>query len=228
MIDLLAAECGLTLDSAIADIAAGTGLLTEKFLEHGFTVTAVEPNNEMRAACSLLTDRFPQLRCVAGTAEATGLPSHTFQLITVAQALHWFHPHRARTEFARTLQPGGWCAIIYNERKLRGDAFHDGYETLLQNFGIDYEKVQRQHLTVEKIAAFFAPSPMRRVIFPNEQRLTLDALEGRILSSSYMPKEWHPRYAAMRAAIAALFEKNQRDEYVRMEYDCAVSYGRIG
>lgn len=227
VVDLLAAECGLASDSAIADIAAGTGLLTEKFLERGFTVTAVEPNDEMRAACSLLTDRFPQLRCVAGTAEATELPSHVFRLVTVAQALHWFHPQRARAEFSRILQPGGCCAIIYNERRLGGDAFHDGYKKLLQDFGIDYEKVQRQHLTVKKITDFFAPSPMQRVIFPNEQWLTLDALTGRIISSSYMPKPDHPRHAAMLAAIAELFEKNQRDGYVRMEYDCAVSYGQL-
>lgn len=228
VVELLIAACGLRLDSTIADIAAGTGLLAEKFLEHGFAVTAVEPNDEMRAACSLLTDRFPQLSCMAGTAEATGLPSSAFRLITVAQALHWFDLRRARAEFARILQPEGWCAVIYNERRLGGDAFHDGYEKLLQGFGIDYEKVQRQHLTVEKIAAFFAPASMRRAVFPNEQQLTLNALEGRILSSSYMPKHGHPRHAAMLAAIAELFEKNQRDGYVRLEYDCAVSYAQIG
>ena len=227
VVDVLAAECSLTTASLNADIAAGTGLLTEKLLERGFPVIAVEPNDEMRAACELLTAQFPQLRCVSGTAEATGQPSSSFDLVTVAQAMHWFDLGRARKEFARILRPGGWCAVVYNERKIGGDSFHDGYEHLLRNFGIDYAKVQRQHLTVEKIEQFFAPSPMKRAIFPNEQLLALEALKGRILSSSYMPKADHPQCAAMQAAIRELFKKHQQDGHVRLEYDCAVYYGRL-
>lgn len=212
----------------IADIAAGTGLLAEVFLARGYEVVAVEPNAEMRAACETLTERFPQLRCVDSAAEATGLKAHAFDLVTVAQALHWFDLERARDEFARVLRPGGWCAVIYNERRIGGDGFHDDYEELLREFGIDYEVVQRQHLTVEKIEGFFAPSEMRRVIFPNAQLLSLEALEGRIVSSSYIPKPGHARYAEMCDAIAVLFEKYQKDGVVRLEYECAVSYGRLG
>jgi ubiquinone/menaquinone biosynthesis C-methylase UbiE len=228
VVALLESECGLTTDSSIADIAAGTGLLAEVFLARGCKVVAVEPNEEMRAACETLAGRYPRLRCVDGAAEATGLPSHTSDLITVAQALHWFDLSRARTEFYRILRPGGWCAVIYNERRLGGDAFHDGYERLLREFGIDYEVVQRQHLTWDRISGFFAPYEMRRSVFPNMQSLTLEALEGRIVSSSSMPRPGHARYAAMRAAIADLFETHQATGCVRLEYECAVSYGRLG
>jgi ubiquinone/menaquinone biosynthesis C-methylase UbiE len=227
VVELLKHECDLNDDSVIADIAAGTGLLTEKFLEGGFDVVAVEPNEEMRAACETLTKRFPKLGCVSGSAEATGLSPRSFELITVAQAMHWFDLERTRNEFARILKINGWCAVVYNERRMSGDDFHDGYEKLLRDFGIDYAKVQRQHLTSEKIAGFFAASPMKRVVFPNAQLLTLDALEGRIHSSSYMPRPEHPRYAAMCAAIAELFESHQQDGYVRLEYDCTVSYGQL-
>lgn len=227
VVDLLSAECGLQETSSIADIAAGTGLLAEKFMKRGFTVTAVEPNDEMRAACELLTERFPQLRCAAGAAETTGLVTDSYALVTVAQALHWFDLTKARAEFARILKSGGWCAVVYNERRMSGDAFHDGYEKLLRDFGIDYAMVQRQHMSVEKIAGFFAPAPMMRVVFPNAQELTLEALAGRIVSSSYMPKPEHPRHAAMLAAIAALFEKCQKNGRVQLEYDCSVSYGQL-
>jgi SAM-dependent methyltransferase len=225
---LLEAECGLTAASSIADIAAGTGLLAEMFLARGHEVVAVEPNEEMRATCETLFERYPRLRCVGGAAEATGLPTQSFDLITVGQALHWFDLERARAEFFRILRADGWCAVIYNERHLGGDGFHDGYERLLREFGIDYEFVQRQHLTPEGIHGFFAPSEMRRAVFPNAQMLKLEALEGRIISSSYMPKPGHARYAAMRASIADLFEKYQESGCVRLEYECAVSYGRPG
>ena len=228
VVDLLETECGLTENSTVADIAAGTGLLAEKFLSHGYEVIAVEPNDEMRLVCEILGDRFSRFRCLSGSAEATGLPDHSSDLITVGQALHWFDLERARAEFVRILRPGGWCAVVYNERRMGGDGFHDGYERLLREFGIDYEVVQRQHLTPDRIEGFFAPSEMRRVFFPNAQLLTLEALEGRIVSSSYMPKEGHPKYTAMHAAIRELFEKHARDGCVRLEYDCAVYYGRLG
>jgi SAM-dependent methyltransferase len=227
VVGLLEAECALTASSTIADIAAGTGLLAEIFLARAYQVIAVEPNKEMRAACETLVERYPKLRCVAGTAEATGLPPHSFNLITVGQALHWFDLERTRTEFARILRPDGWCAVIYNERRLLGDDFHDGYERLLREFGIDYEVVRRQHLTLDQIQGFFAPGEMRRAVFLNAQFLTLEALEGRIISSSYMPKPGHTRYAAMRAAITNLFEKHQENERVRLGYDCSVSYGQL-
>lgn len=228
VVDLLETECGLTENSTVADIAAGTGLLAEKFLAHGYEVIAVEPNDEMRVVCETLGDRFPRFRCLSGSAEATGLSSHSSDLITVGQALHWFDLERTRAEFLRILRPGGWCAVVYNERQMSCDAFHDGYEKLLCEFGIDYAKVQRQHLTPDRIEGFFAPSEMRRVVFPNAQLLTLEALAGRILSSSYMPKPGHARYAAMLDAIRELFEKHARDGCVRLEYDCAVYYGRLG
>src|SRR5271169_1822797 len=83
IIDLLARECGLDRDSVIADIAAGTGLLTEIFLVRGYPVIAVEPNPQMRDACATLAAQYPQLQCFDGTAEATGLPDKSINLITV-------------------------------------------------------------------------------------------------------------------------------------------------
>ncbi len=99
-------SCGLTAVSAVADLAAGTGLLTEIFLAAGFAVTAVEPNAEMRAACAALQQEFPTLRVVEGTAEVTGLPDHSMDLITVAQAMHWFDLDRAKAEFVAGPEAG--------------------------------------------------------------------------------------------------------------------------
>ncbi|MGC2636513.1 MAG: class I SAM-dependent methyltransferase [Acidobacteriaceae bacterium] len=227
IVDTLRRECGLTTDSVIADVAAGTGLLTEIFLAAGFPVTAVEPNDEMRAACATLESQYPNLRCVSGTAEATGLPDASIDLITVAQAMHWFDLARARAEFARILKPGGWCAILYNNRRLAGDAFHDGYEALLRNFGVDYMAVKGQHMGRKRLAAFFAPHPMECATFENPQSFDYAGLQGRILSSSYMPQPGHPRFAEMQAAAQRLFAETQRDGTVTMIHDCVVCWGKV-
>jgi SAM-dependent methyltransferase len=227
IVSLLQQECGLTEESCIADVAAGTGLLAEIFLAYGYNVLAVEPNDEMRDVCSSLTEQFPKLQCISGTAEATGLPAHSADLITVGQAMHWFDLKQTRAEFVRVLKPGGWCAGVYNHRKISGDAFHEEYEHLLREFGTDYATVCERHLTPEKLRDFFAPGEMRRASFSNEQQLTVEGLEGRVLSSSYMPSMEHPRYHAMRAAIADLFEKYEKDGGVCLEYECVVCYGLL-
>ncbi|MGA7522554.1 MAG: class I SAM-dependent methyltransferase [Acidobacteriaceae bacterium] len=228
LVDLLGRACGLTSDSVIADIAAGTGLLTEIFLAANFRVIAVEPNTEMRAACTGLTREFPKLDVVEGTAEATRLPDDSVDLITVAQAMHWFDLDKARAEFVRILKPRGWCAVLYNNRHPGGDAFHEGYERLLQEFGVDYTAVQQQHMGRKRLAAFFAPSPMESAVLPNEQSFRLEGLEGRILSSSYMPQAAHPRFEAMREAVRRLFDETQKDGRVTMKHDCVVCWGQPG
>ena len=228
VVELLRRECGLTAEWVIADVAAGTGLLADIFLDNGNQVIAVEPNAAMRAVCEELEDKYPKLACVDGTAEATGLPDRSVDMITVGQAMHWFDLGKTRAEFARVLRPGGWCVVVYNHRKMGGDGFHDGYERILVEFGGDYRAVQSKHMTDERLAGFFAPSAMRCAVLPNFQDLTREGLEGRVLSSSYMPQEGHPRYAVMMDAIADLFARYATDGVVRMEYQTAVGWGRLG
>ncbi|MFP5227668.1 MAG: class I SAM-dependent methyltransferase [Acidobacteriota bacterium] len=227
IVDLLRRDCSLPPDAQIADIAAGTGLLTEIFLATGFRVTAVEPNAEMREACADLLPLYPNLTLVDGTAETTGLADHSIDLITVAQAMHWFDLEKTRVEFARILRPGGPCAILYNNRRLSGDPFHDAYERFLVDFGIDYGAVRQQHVGRKRLAEFFAPAPMACATLPNPQQLSLEALEGRILSSSYIPRPGHPRFEEMRSAIQRLFSANQANGTVTMHHDCTVCYGRL-
>jgi SAM-dependent methyltransferase len=227
VVDLLARECRLGERSMTADIAAGTGFLAEIFLARGFRVIAVEPSRQMREACAILTSQYPHLECIEGRAEASGLADHSVDLITVGQAMHWFDVERTRREFVRVLRPGGWCAVLYNNRRMAGDPFHEGYERILIEFGADYETVKHSHIREDRIGDFFAPNEMRCARFENSQGLTLEGLAGRILSSSYMPQPGHPRYEEMFRATSILFAQHQVDGCVRMEYECVVCYGQL-
>jgi ubiquinone/menaquinone biosynthesis C-methylase UbiE len=227
VVELLARECGLSAGDTVADVAAGTGILTELFLAAGYSVVAVEPNAAMREACAVLEASYPKLQCIEGSAENTGLADASVALITVAQAMHWFDLERTRREFVRVLQPGGFCAVLYNHRRMEGDAFHSGYERILREFGSDYIAVQGKHLSPEKIAAFFAPSRTETASFANHQDLTLEGLMGRVVSSSYMPQPGDERYPAMKAAVEELFAQHQQDSHVRMEYETVVCWGRL-
>lgn len=226
--NLLRRECGLRDESVVVDVAAGTGLLTEICLAAGLRIIAIEPNSEMRAVCAELERSYPKLRCAAGTAEDTGLPAHSAELITVAQAMHWFNLERARSEFQRVLKSGGWCAVVYNNRRVGGDPFHDAYEELLLEFGTDYLSVQQQHVSDERLSKFFAPAEMKRAVFANSQALTLEGFEGRVFSSSYIPRPGHANYPRMQAELQRLFDRHQENGLVTIRYDCVVSYGKLG
>src|SRR5579864_7251468 len=96
---LLKKECGLTADSVIADIASGTGIFTRMLAENGNRVFGVEPNAEMRRAGEQFLQSYSRFTSIAGTAEATTLPDHSVDMVTAAQAAHWFDRGKARREF---------------------------------------------------------------------------------------------------------------------------------
>lgn len=240
IVGVLRRECGLTPEWVIADVAAGTGLLAEIFLENGNPVIAVEPNAAMRAACEELREEYPKLKCVDGTAEATGLADASVDLVTVGQAMHWFDLDATRREFARVLSPrhaktarrgpripnpGGWCAVLYNNRRMSGDVFHEVFEKFLLEFGLDYTAVKDKHMGRRRLAQFFAPSAMGCEALLNPQRLALSALKGRVLSASYMLQQGHPRFAEMDAAIEKLFADHAQNGVVTMVHDCVVCWG---
>lgn len=226
ILQALARECGLQPGWVVADLGSGTGLLTELFLAHGNRVFAVEPNPEMRAAGERLLAGRVGFTSVAATAEETGLPDGAVDLLTAGQAFHWFDRARCRAEFARILRPGGWVALVWNDRRTDSTPFLADYEKLLRAYATDYTRVDHKQIDQTVLREFFGSDPVRRV-FSNSQRFNLDALSGRLLSASYVPEAGQPRHDEMLAALGDLFERYQREGLVTLEYDTLLFLGRL-
>ena len=226
VLDLLKAECGLAPVSVVADVASGTGIFTRLLLENGNRVFGVEPNESMRRAGEQYLASFPAFTTVAGTAEATTLADRRVDFVTVAQAAHWFDLAKTRQEFARILKPGGWVVMLWNERLVDSDPFHREYEKLLLDYAIDYKEV-RHEKTTAVIHEFFAPSQCQFRSFPNIQSLDYAGLEGRLLSSSYMPSAGHANYQPMLQDLKRIFESGQSNAKIAMAYNTLVYYGRL-
>ena len=225
VLETLRTECGLTPAAVIADIACGTGIFTRMLLDIGNRVIGVEPNHAMRDAAEKLLSQYPNFTAVAGTAEETSLPDQSVDFATAAQAAHWFDLARARREFVRILKPQGWAMLIWNERSTDTTPFLRAYENLLIAYGTDYQQIRHEH-TTDNIGSFFAPSSFEQRLFAAQQDFDYAELEGRLLSSSYAPLADHPRHAPMLQELRRIFDANQHNGRVGMEYRTRMYYGQ--
>ncbi|WP_109480655.1 class I SAM-dependent methyltransferase [Paraburkholderia sp. C35] len=225
VVTFLHATCGVAEGARVADIGAGTGISTRLFLEAGHPVVAVEPNQAMRAAADAWLASFTGYASVAGTAEATSLDDASVDLVTAAQAFHWFDPAATRREFARILKPHGLIALMWNSRLLEGTPFLADYEALLQRFGVDYQAVSERYGDDESMTAWFGDGFTHQARFPNAQRLDFEGLKGRLLSSSYAPKAGHPDHQPMLNALRELFDRTADCGTVEFAYETRVYVG---
>lgn len=218
-------EHGVTTDWCVADIGAGTGISSKMYLDAGHAVTTVEPNAAMRAAAQHWLGNAQRFNAVDGSAEATGLPDASVDLVSAAQAFHWFDQSAIKPEWRRILRPGGLVAVYWNSRRLTGTPFLQGYEALLKRYGTDYNSVSERYGDDAHMRRWFGAALRGVTRFPHAQRLDFDALRGRLLSSSYAPQAGDPRHAPMLAALRDLFDATAADGKVDFTYDTRIFIG---
>ena len=200
----------------VVDVGAGTGIWTAQLAARGVRVIALEPNADMRAAAPALANVTWQ----GGTAEATGLADASADLVTVAQAFHWFRAPEAILEFARVLAPGGRLALVWNRRR-SDDPFTHGYREAILSVG---GELSAETMTFDPgvIPAGGAFTRADRTTFAHVQELDREGLHGRARSASYVPKEG-PRAVQLRARLDQLFDHHAAPSgHVRLHYDCEV------
>jgi len=106
LVDYLA---GLCETSATAlDVGCGTGQLSVLLAERFASVVATD------ASAKQIENAVPHERVTyrVAPAEKSGLPEHAVDLVTVAQAAHWFDLPAFYAEVRRVAKPGGVLALI--------------------------------------------------------------------------------------------------------------------
>lgn len=216
----------LTTDKIIADIGSGTGISAKLFLDNKYRVIGVEPNKEMREKSEVLLKGYPNFRATDATAENTKFDNNSVDAIIAGQAFHWFDRQVCRKEFERILKPGGLVVLIWNERLTQND-FAKEYDKLIVKFSKDYQSVDHRNIDRKSIEDFCAPYLVALEVFSNKQVFDFDGLKGRLLSSSYAPKEQDENYPAMIRDLMALFNDYQQDNKIEIMYDTNVYVSRF-
>jgi ubiquinone/menaquinone biosynthesis C-methylase UbiE len=227
VVQALRSKCGLSPEHIVIDVGCGTGLLAKIFLENGNRVIGVEPNANMRAAGEQYLSPFEKFSMVSGSAENTSLPNHHADFVIAGQSFHWFQPDATRREFARILKPGGWTALIWHDRDMESTPFLRAYEAFLIQYSTDYTTVA--HSKVANYGAlerFYSPDKMHLIVQATQQHFDLAGLRGRLLSSSYAPREG-PAADAMLRELPKLFAGYQEDGSVTLDYHTRIYFGHL-
>jgi SAM-dependent methyltransferase len=167
-----------------ADIGAGTGIFSRLLADRGVRVIAIEPNASMRDAAA----PHPRVEHRDAGAEATGLADASVDLITCAQAFHWFRHDKALQEFRRILRTAsaGRVSIIWNDRDA-ADPLTAAYGELILEASNHHPAAIDRGDGAQALESSPLFTNVRKQVFRYEQPLTLEGLIGRAQSSSYCP-----------------------------------------
>jgi ubiquinone/menaquinone biosynthesis C-methylase UbiE len=180
-------ELGLNPDATALDLAAGTGKLTRLLGPRFGRVIAVEPAAEMLA---VVRRDLPRVEALDGGAEAIPLEAGSVDVVSVAQAFHWFASHEALREMARVLKPGGALALIWNTSPWESHAtpWWERFDAVIHAYSGDVQNV-RNRTSAEWMPAFEGDQPfepLHRFDFAHSQSIPLTDIPALIASRSYV------------------------------------------
>ncbi len=208
--------------SFVADIGAGTGILTKHFVGKVNQVFAVEPNAEMRQMAIKALEPYPSCHVVDGRAEATTLSDHSVDLIVVAQAIHWFEPQPTKAEFLRILKPGRWLAVLrnYGTDNQMGEALDKIFppetdtSTLMKGRGTP-------------TSFYYGSDDYLKQTFAFTMRETWEEFIGALSTASYAPDEGSPLYANFERAARRVFDRFSAGDFVVSHIVTELCLGQI-
>lgn len=149
----------LTKDHDLAwDCATGSGQSAVRLAQHFKNVLATDASASQIA----MARKHDTVRYSVASAENSGIETSSLDIITVAQALHWFDLPSFAVEVERTLKKGGILAVwTYNLLKIRADI--DVQVNYL------YEKVLDKYWPAERI---LVEQGYKSIDFPYNELLT--------------------------------------------------------
>lgn len=196
----------------VVDLGAGTGKLTRSLVAQGHRVTAVEPSPQMLAQ---LQAAVPDATAVRGSAESIPLADGAADVVTVAQAFHWFDQPVALREIARVLRRGGRIALVWNARDDTEAWVADFADTVVSRSTFRAGGVA---VAVGSIDTSGLYGPVERATFAHVQLLRRDELIELVRSRSECAVLGEDERGPVLERVGALFDAHAVDGVLAMPY----------
>ena len=153
----------------------------------------------------------PEADAVLGSAESIPLVDASADVVTVAQAFHWFDQESALAEIARVLRPGGRLALVWNTRDdhqawvaelsriIGSECSHDWGLDRFLSLGGSFGQVEK-------------------ATFSFVQRIDRSTLADLVLSRSYCAVLSEEDRRPVIAAVDALFDERSEGGVIALPY----------
>lgn len=222
----------LEIGTKVADVGSGTGIFTEQLIGKGCEVWAIEPNGAMRSIAETQLMTRNQFHSLTGDASNIPLGDDSVELVTAAQAFHWFDTAGARSEFERILRPPNRVALVWNIRDREASAFMESLEALLDEHGEDYEEVRDAYENqIGRLDSFFdgtrGDGAYELRTFSHRQSVGLHGLLGLVNSFSYMPSPGADEFNAAVEDLEDLFAAHADGGSVELVYETRLFFGTL-
>ena len=132
-------------------------------------------------------------------------------VVTSAQAFHWFDHVRALPEIARVLRPAGRLALVWNSRDDR-DPWMARLSAIIGNETIEESDV----VPVLDASGLFGP--VETTVFSFVHTLDRDGLLNLVLSRSYLAKLPPAERQPVLDEVGALYDETASADGVRLAY----------
>lgn len=208
-----------------ADIGSGTGILSREFINRGYEVYCVEPNDEMRTIAEKALSKNPNFHSVSASAEHTQLPDASVSLITVASAFHWFDTELFRRECRRILTSDGTVAILASKRAI--DAFSQAQHELCSRFCRGYKSLTHGIDKVMSQVGTFFGGEYSIEAFDNPILCTKSNFINRTLSSSFAPTRDDRNYKPFIHELSRLLDDFYPNDEVSVANQTILIWGKL-
>jgi ubiquinone/menaquinone biosynthesis C-methylase UbiE len=223
-IELLFHISQISIHSSVADIGAGTGILTKHFIAKAQKIYAIEPNIELRQILLGELGAYPSVSVVDASAEATKLPDTSVDMITVAQAIHWFDPEPARQEMMRILKDDGWLVLIRNYGA-DNEPNKAVRRLMTEDYGANFSIVTEQPKG-KTPGFFFGNDNFQTFVFPFAFQQNWDEFIGTLTTVSFMPDEDHPLFPKLETEAKNVFSQYNTNGSWKVEGETELMIGR--
>jgi ubiquinone/menaquinone biosynthesis C-methylase UbiE len=204
-IDAIFDITNLSNEATVADIGAGTGMLSQHFVGRVKAVYAIEPNAEMRQSAEKILQASTTYKIIEGFAEAIPLPDHSIDLIVVGRAIHWFDPFKAKREFLRIVKPDDWLAILHVP--CTDSRLVEAIKSIrTKENGWDVSK-DKNKLQLTPSSFYFGSNKFSIKQYPDTIHETWPEFFGRLSSLSPAPDESHEFYSKYKEAALEIYRQ---------------------
>ena len=165
--------------AAALDLGAGTGACTRLLLAHADHVSAVEPDERMRA---VLNTEVPTATVLPGQGESIPLPDSSVDAVFASSSWHWMEPEPTLREVARVLRPGGVLGVMWSGPDPEGP-FMVQARVLLESQSLDAESGTDEHQSdssqesLADVVLADADRPSSTLVIPVNRSVPLDQPE---------------------------------------------------